>query len=196
MPLPTKILTLTITCRAKLLNADWLRKRAFFLNHEGAFGHQEGMITWYWLAEHACRSPTLLIPHVLWRKAWYKDLPSLGMYLLFHTNWFIMSSEQTAQSQSVGDRLQKRVRLFRYSHWLPRKSILKLANWIFANLHHMRARKRRSIRKLKKASHTFEHWYLRNILAKFHKNPSNLGALLTCLKQGNLRRNKARVLAS
>ena len=92
MPLPTKILTLTITCRAKLLNADWLRKRAFFLNHEGAFGHQEGMITWYWLAEHARRSPTLLIPHVLWRKAWYKDLPSLRMNLFFHTNSFIISS--------------------------------------------------------------------------------------------------------
>ena len=24
-----------ITCRAKLLNADWLRQRAFFLNQEG-----------------------------------------------------------------------------------------------------------------------------------------------------------------
>ena len=34
-----------ITCGAKLLNADWLRKRAFFLNHEGTFGNQEGMIT-------------------------------------------------------------------------------------------------------------------------------------------------------
>ena len=43
-----------ITCGAKLLNADWLRKRAFFLNHEGTFGNQEGMITWCWLAEHAC----------------------------------------------------------------------------------------------------------------------------------------------
>ena len=30
---------------AKLLNADWLRQRAFFLNHEGTFGNQEGMIT-------------------------------------------------------------------------------------------------------------------------------------------------------
>ena len=29
-----------ITCRAKLLNADWLRQRAFFLNQEGAFGNQ------------------------------------------------------------------------------------------------------------------------------------------------------------
>ena len=35
-----------ITCGAKLLNADWLRQRAFFLNHEG-------MITWSWLAERA-----------------------------------------------------------------------------------------------------------------------------------------------
>ena len=29
----------------KLLNADWLRQRAFFLNHKGTFGNQEGMIT-------------------------------------------------------------------------------------------------------------------------------------------------------
>ena len=36
---------LLITCRAKLLNADWLRQRAFFLNQEGTFGNQEGMIT-------------------------------------------------------------------------------------------------------------------------------------------------------
>ena len=34
-----------ITCRAKLMNADWLRDRAFFLNQEGTFGNQEGMIT-------------------------------------------------------------------------------------------------------------------------------------------------------
>ena len=34
-----------ITCRAKLLNADWMRQRAFFLNQEGTFGNQEGMIT-------------------------------------------------------------------------------------------------------------------------------------------------------
>ena len=34
-----------ITCRAKLLNADWLRQRAFFLSQEGTSGNQEGMIT-------------------------------------------------------------------------------------------------------------------------------------------------------
>ena len=37
--------SLFITYGAKLLNADWLRQRAFFLNHEGTFGNQEGMIT-------------------------------------------------------------------------------------------------------------------------------------------------------
>ena len=36
---------LFITYRAKLLSADWLRQRAFFLHHEGTFGNQEGMIT-------------------------------------------------------------------------------------------------------------------------------------------------------
>ena len=32
-----------ITYKAKLLNADWLRQRTFFLNHdlEGTFGNQE-----------------------------------------------------------------------------------------------------------------------------------------------------------
>ena len=47
-----KIITV-ITYRAKLLNADWLRQRAVFLNHdlendlEGTFGikSREGMIT-------------------------------------------------------------------------------------------------------------------------------------------------------
>ena len=49
-------------------------------------------------------------------------LTELPAFLLARTN------KQTAQSQSVGDRLQKCVRLFRYSDWLPRKSILKLEN--------------------------------------------------------------------
>ena len=33
-----------ITYGTKLLDADWLRRRAFFLNHEGTFGKQESMI--------------------------------------------------------------------------------------------------------------------------------------------------------
>ena len=44
-PFPYMSLYAFITCRAKLLNADWLRQRAFFLNQEGTFGNQEGMIT-------------------------------------------------------------------------------------------------------------------------------------------------------
>ena len=38
-----------ITCGAKLQNADWLRQRAFFLDHEGTFGNLQGMLTWCWL---------------------------------------------------------------------------------------------------------------------------------------------------
>ena len=34
------------TCGAKLLNADWLCQRTFFLNHDSTFGNQKGMITW------------------------------------------------------------------------------------------------------------------------------------------------------
>ena len=30
-------ISIFITYGAKLLNADWLRQRAFFLNHEGTF---------------------------------------------------------------------------------------------------------------------------------------------------------------
>ena len=73
---------------------------------------------------------------------------------------FVIASttKQTVQCQSVADRLQKGVRLFRYSDWLTRKFILKLANWIFANLRHIRALKRKSILNIKKASHPFPHW--------------------------------------
>ena len=37
----TRMISYLITYRAKLLNADWLRQRAFFLNHdlEGTFGN-------------------------------------------------------------------------------------------------------------------------------------------------------------
>ena len=33
----------------------WLAEtEGIFLNQEGTFGNQEGMVTWCWLAEHAC----------------------------------------------------------------------------------------------------------------------------------------------
>ena len=37
----SSLITCIITYGAKLLTADWLRQRAFFLNHEGTFGNQE-----------------------------------------------------------------------------------------------------------------------------------------------------------
>ena len=39
------IYIIIIICGAKLLSSDWLRKRAFFLNHGGTFGNQVSMIT-------------------------------------------------------------------------------------------------------------------------------------------------------
>jgi len=39
------VITSIITYGAKLLSADWLRQRAFFLNQEDSFGNQEGMVT-------------------------------------------------------------------------------------------------------------------------------------------------------
>ena len=37
----------------KLLNAVWPRQSAFFLNHEGTFGSEEGTIIWCWLSVFA-----------------------------------------------------------------------------------------------------------------------------------------------
>ena len=59
------------TWGAKLLNADWLRQRAYFLNHEGTFGNQESMITWCWLAECTVGFPLIVNrgqAHKNWRQ--------------------------------------------------------------------------------------------------------------------------------
>ena len=60
---------------------------------------------------------------------------------------FVLSrtAKQIASCQSAGDEPQKCVRLFLYSYRLPRKSILNLANGIFADLCHVRGRKSRRI---------------------------------------------------
>ena len=60
---------------------------------------------------------------------------------------FVLSrtAKQTPPCQSAGDAPQKCVRLFRYSYWLLRKSILNLVNRIFADLRHVRGRKSRII---------------------------------------------------
>ena len=75
-----------ITCRAKLLNADWLRQRAFFLNQEGTFGNQEGMITWCWLAKHACIKLVSRFKQILKRN--FRNAPLLSLILTrsFHVD--------------------------------------------------------------------------------------------------------------
>lgn len=72
------LLLLFIICGGKLLHSDCLRQEAFFLNHKGTFGYQEGMITWCWLVItcltmkcyclwkcFATRLPILLKPTIL-----------------------------------------------------------------------------------------------------------------------------------
>ena len=68
-----------ITCRAKLLNADWLRQRAFFLN-------QEGMITWCWLAENACIKLASHFKQILKMNFRNASLLSLIITWSFHLN--------------------------------------------------------------------------------------------------------------
>jgi len=99
--------------------------------------------------------------------------------------------------QSVVDRIQKDVRLFQYSNCLQRKSNLKLANWIFANVRDMRVNKREGIWNIKKASHLFcidqQITFWPNFISQ---NLSNLYTLLILLKQGNPCKTKAQVLDS
>ena len=76
---------LFITCRAKLLNADWLRQRAFFLN-QGTFGNQEGMITWCWLAEHDCIKLVSRFKRILKRNFRNASLLSSILTQSFHLN--------------------------------------------------------------------------------------------------------------
>ena len=78
--------TAVITCRAKLLSADWLRQRAFFLNQEGTFGNQKGMITWCWLAEHACIKLVSRFKRSLKRNFRDASLLSLILTRSFHLN--------------------------------------------------------------------------------------------------------------
>ena len=55
------------------------------------------------------KSPTLPIPHVSWKKARYKDLPLLRIYLLFQTSWFIISSLEHASFPVRVDLASKRL---------------------------------------------------------------------------------------
>ena len=82
----TSTITPFIKCRAQLLNADWLRQKAFFLNQEGTFGNQEGMITWCWLAEHASIKLVSCFKRSLKRNFRNASLLSLILTRSFHLN--------------------------------------------------------------------------------------------------------------
>ena len=93
-----EMFTGVITCRAKLLNADWLRQRAFFLN-QGTFGNQEGMITWCWLAEHDCIKLISRFKRILNRNFRNASLlMSLILTRSFHLN---MKENQHATKRSL-----------------------------------------------------------------------------------------------
>ena len=94
----TSMIVSVITCRAKLLNADWLRERAFFLNQEGTFGNQEGMIIWCWLAEHPCIKLVSRFKQSLKRSFRKASLLSLILTRSFHPN---MKENQHATKRSL-----------------------------------------------------------------------------------------------
>ena len=94
----TSTITPFITCRAKLLNADWLRQRAFFLNQEGTFGNQEGMITWCWFAERACSKLVSGFKPSLKRNFRNASLLSLILTRSFHLN---VKENQHAKERSL-----------------------------------------------------------------------------------------------
>ena len=56
----------------------------FFLNQEGTFGNQEGMITWCWLAEHACIKLVSRFKRILKRNFRNASLLSLILARSFH----------------------------------------------------------------------------------------------------------------
>ena len=91
------IITTVITCRARLLNADWLRQRAFFLN-------QEGMITWCWLAEHACIKLISRFKRSLKRNFRNASLLSLILTRSLHLN---VKENQHATKRSHLEKKQK-----------------------------------------------------------------------------------------
>ena len=72
------------------------------------------------------------------RNPLYARLKMFANYLL---SCYHVGAKQTASCQSADDELQKCARLFRYSYWLLRKSIFKLANRTFADFRHVRGRK-------------------------------------------------------
>ena len=83
------IVLLFITCRAKLLNADWLRQRAFFLNQEGTFGNQG-----HDYLMHACIKLVSRFKRILKRNFRNASLLSLILHGHFILTWTKINMQQ------------------------------------------------------------------------------------------------------
>ena len=93
----TSVFYIFISFGAKLLNADFLWQ-GIFLNHEGSFGNQEGMITWCWLAELACIK---LVSHLkqIFEKKFQKHIaPELNAVDFFVLSWLTLLVSQVSFS--------------------------------------------------------------------------------------------------
>ena len=118
------------------------------------------------------------------RRVCFAALPASTLVWIF---------KQTGLYQSRWNNLKKGVRLFRYSYWFLRKSILKLADTKTFYACHSLGRYKENISNSGKASHPFLHQRLTNKLAKFYPNPTNLHTLLIQLNRDNSRKNKSRL---
>ena len=85
--------------------------------------------------------------------------------------------KMTAQSYSQGINQQKCVGLFRYSDWLFRYPHLKLDQLKLCEACCVNGRHAKNMLNIKISRHTLVYYYLWNVLAKFHENPSNLHTL-------------------
>ena len=88
------------------------------------------------------------------------------------------------------------MRLFRYFHWFPRKSTVKLDNWNIFDGRHALEHCKKSIGNFLKASHTLARWCVSNTRAKFRSNPITLDTPIIRLNWGNTRKSKTRVLGT
>jgi len=88
------------------------------------------------------------------------------------------------------------VRLFRYFHWFPRKSIVKLDSWNIFDGRHAAGHNKKNIGNFVKASHALARWCVSNTRAKFRSNPINLATPIIRLNRWESRKNETRVLGT
>ena len=72
--------------QGKITECSLADTESIFLNQEGTFCNQEGMITWCWLAEHACIKLVSRFKRILKRNFRNASLLSLILTRSFHLN--------------------------------------------------------------------------------------------------------------